>query len=234
MNNKINFQQKKILVFDPYQKISLLIVEHLGLYPEFDVNEVEKIDHALDMLKHGHYDHVFVHAETLNDISLDFCKLAYKEFPNIFIILIADSKIYKNLNPFLVSGVRYFLDKPFHINQLIALLKEQNLTHADTSYPALSIGPYDFYPHLKLLLHKKNKKEIRLTEKESAILRFLYDHEGIAMDRETLLDKVWGYNSGVSTRTLETHMYRLRQKIELNPIEASILITEEKGYRLVS
>ena len=82
------------------------------------------------------------------------------------------------------------------------------------------------------MLNSKGQK-IRLTEKETAILRFLYRAGQTPMSRETLLQDVWGYNSGVTTHTLETHVYRLRQKIEKDPSRAEILITEQGGYRLV-
>ncbi|MEL6507926.1 MAG: helix-turn-helix domain-containing protein, partial [Pseudomonadota bacterium] len=93
------------------------------------------------------------------------------------------------------------------------------------------VGPYEFRPAVKMLVTQEDKK-IRLTEKETSILKFLYRAGGKAVSRDVLLDEVWGYNSGVTTHTLETHVYRLRQKIEPEPSNATILVTESGGYRL--
>ena len=68
--------------------------------------------------------------------------------------------------------------------------------------------------------------------KEAAIIKFLYRAGDSVVSRDTLLEEVWGYNSGVTTHTLETHVYRLRQKIEKDPANAQILITDSGGYRL--
>jgi DNA-binding response OmpR family regulator len=72
-----------------------------------------------------------------------------------------------------------------------------------------------------------------LTEKETSILKYLYRSGSMVVGRDTLLGEVWGYNAGVTTHTLETHVYRLRQKIEADPSSAEILVTEPGGYRLV-
>jgi DNA-binding response OmpR family regulator len=82
-----------------------------------------------------------------------------------------------------------------------------------------------------MLLDAKAKK-IRLTDKETNILKYLYRAGGKVISREELLTEVWGYNAGVTTHTLETHVYRLRQKIEPDPTGPKILITEAGGYRL--
>jgi DNA-binding response OmpR family regulator len=76
-------------------------------------------------------------------------------------------------------------------------------------------------------------KKTRLTEKETAILRYLYRAGKTPVPRDQLLTEVWGYNSGVTTHTLETHIYRLRQKIEKDPSNATLLVTEGGGYKLV-
>jgi DNA-binding response OmpR family regulator len=96
-----------------------------------------------------------------------------------------------------------------------------------------TIGPYTFRPSAKMLIHGETQKKVRLTEKETAILKYLYRSGNIVVGRDTLLGEVWGYNAGVTTHTLETHVYRLRQKIEAEPSNAEILVTEPGGYRLV-
>ena len=84
----------------------------------------------------------------------------------------------------------------------------------------------------KLLVDKEGTK-VHLTEKEIAILKYLYYAGDKVVSREQLLVEVWGYNAEVTTHTLETHIYRLRKKIESDPSSASILVTESGGYRLI-
>jgi DNA-binding response OmpR family regulator len=82
------------------------------------------------------------------------------------------------------------------------------------------------------MLDPKGNK-VRLTQREMSILRYLYRAEQRPVSRETLLQEVWGYNSGVTTHTQETHIYRLRQKIENDAASPAILVTESRGYKLV-
>ena len=90
------------------------------------------------------------------------------------------------------------------------------------------LGPYTFKPAQKMLVDEEEKK-IRLTEKETNILKFLYRASEGVVARDILLHEVWGYNAGVTTHTLETHIYRLRQKIEPDPSNARLLVTESGG-----
>jgi DNA-binding response OmpR family regulator len=112
-------------------------------------------------------------------------------------------------------------------------LRAQLRQHEQSEDAVFNIGPYSFRPSTKLLVDAANKKKIRLTEKETAILKYLYRAGARTIGRDTLLGEVWGYNAGVTTHTLETHVYRLRQKIERDPSQAEILVTEPGGYRLV-
>jgi DNA-binding response OmpR family regulator len=131
----------------------------------------------------------------------------------------------------LESGADDYITKPFRFHVLMARVNAHLRTRDRSEEATYRIGPYTFRPSAKLLLDA-NEQKIRLTEKETNILKFLY-RSGETVPRETLLHEVWGYNPAVTTHTLETHIYRLRQKIEINPGDARILITESGGYRLM-
>jgi DNA-binding response OmpR family regulator len=113
----------------------------------------------------------------------------------------------------------------------LARIRAQLRSHEASEDAYFRIGPYEFRPSAKVLVDDKGKK-IRLTEKETSILKYLYRAGEKPVSREELLTEVWGYNAGVTTHTLETHVYRLRQKIEPEPGNASILLTQAGGYRL--
>jgi len=132
----------------------------------------------------------------------------------------------------LESGANDYVTKPFRYGVLLARVRAHLRQHAQSEDAVFNIGPYKFKPSAKLLVHETTARKIRLTEKESAILKFLYRAGDQVTGRDVLLHEVWGYNAAVSTHTLETHIYRLRQKIEENPSCAQLLITEHGGYRL--
>jgi len=132
----------------------------------------------------------------------------------------------------LESGANDYVTKPFRLGVLLARVRAQLRQHEQSEDAVFTIGPYTFRPSAKLLVHDETGMKVRLTEKESAILKFLYRAGNRAVGRDVLLDQVWGYNAGVATHTLETHIYRLRQKIEADPANAQLLLTEPGGYRL--
>jgi DNA-binding response OmpR family regulator len=130
------------------------------------------------------------------------------------------------------AGANDYITKPFRFAVLMARVHAHLRSHGHSEDAQYRIGPYTFRPSAKLLIDEAAKK-IRLTEKETNILKFLH-RSGETVPRETLLHEVWGYNPAVTTHTLETHIYRLRQKIESDPGRARLLITESGGYRLMA
>ncbi len=128
------------------------------------------------------------------------------------------------------SGADDYVTKPFRFAVLLARIRAQLRQHDQSEAAVFAIGPYSFHPAQKLLLDGRGRK-VRLTEKETSILKYLYRKGGEAVGREELLTEVWGYNAAVTTHTLETHVYRLRQKVE-PPGGDKVILTEGGGYRL--
>lgn len=135
------------------------------------------------------------------------------------------------------AGATDYVSKPFKLGVLLARIRAQirQFEHSDDAH--LVIGHFDFSPGMKMLAPNgggaSKSDQIRLTDKEAQILKFLYLHGDRVVPRDELLGEVWGYNAGVTTHTLETHVYRLRQKMERDPSHAELLVTEPGGYRLV-
>ena len=129
------------------------------------------------------------------------------------------------------AGANDYVLKPFKFSVLLARIRAHLRSHEASEDAVYRIGHYEFRPAMRLLVDPMQKK-IRLTDKEASILRYLYRSGEKPVGRDELLREVWGYNANVTTHTLETHIYRLRQKIEPDAQSPKLLITETGGYRL--
>jgi DNA-binding response OmpR family regulator len=130
------------------------------------------------------------------------------------------------------AGANDYIAKPFGLPELLARVRAQLRTFDSSEDAMFQIGRFLLRPSAKLLLEPERNRKIRLTDKETSILKFLYRASGKPVPRQVLLNEVWGYNSAVTTHTLETHVYRVRRKIEADPYNPRLLVTESGGYRL--
>ncbi|MER2507171.1 response regulator transcription factor [Amaricoccus sp.] len=223
---------KKILMVDDDADLREALADQLVITEEFDVFEAGTGAEGLAKASEQHYDLVILDVGLPDMDGRELCRLMRKHDVKCPIVMltghVADSDTILGLD----SGANDYIAKPFKLPVLLARIRAQLRQHEQSEDAVFGVGPYTFKPAAKLLLDAKEKK-IRLTEKETNILKYLYRANDAVVPRDILLHEVWGYNAGVTTHTLETHIYRLRQKIEPDPANARILVTEPGGYRLV-
>jgi len=224
---------KKVLLVDDDASLRRSLSEQLRLHEEFATTEAETGAAALEAARKGHFDVILLDVGLPDMDGREVCRLMRRAGVRAPVIMLTGHDSDADQIPGLDAGVNDYVAKPFRVNVLLARLRAQLRQHELSEDAVFAIGPYTFQPAYKLLLEAAGKK-VRLTEKETAILKYLYRAGARVVGRDTLLVEVWGYNAGVTTHTLETHVYRLRQKIEPDPQNARILVTEPGGYRLVS
>jgi DNA-binding response OmpR family regulator len=162
----------------------------------------------------------------------DFCAKIRKQGHMMPVIMLTGASDESDVVSGLNAGANDYIAKPFRTSELLARLQAQ-LRLFDLSEDAVfTVGPFTFRPASKLLIGLDKKQRIRLTAKEVDIIKYLYRHANRVVSRQVLLDEVWGFNAGVTTHTLETHVYRLRQKIERDPNNCRLLVTAPGGYLL--
>lgn len=225
-------QVRKILIADDDNELRSTLAEQLALYEEFSTDEADNATKAIGMARLNAPDLIIMDVGLPDMDGREAVKILRKDgFKGPVIMLtghVTDADAILGLE----SGANDYVNKPFRFAVLLARIRAHLRQHEATDDASFQIGPYIFKPSSKQLI-SDNGRKLRLTEKETAILRHLYRAGRQVVTRETLLREVWGYNSNVTTHTLETHIYRLRQKIERVPAQSQLLLTEGGGYKLV-
>ncbi|WOC16282.1 response regulator transcription factor [Pseudochrobactrum sp. MP213Fo] len=220
-----------ILIVDDDEDLRSILIDQLSLHTEFHILQEDTAEKGIATARANNISLLIMDVGLPDMDGRDAVKqLRAGGFTSPIIMLTGHDTDCDTILGF-ESGANDYVTKPFRFAVLLARIRAQLRQHEQSEDATFIVGPYTFKPSQKLLLDQKGDK-IRLTEKEAAIIKFLY-RAGTVVGRDTLLEEVWGYNSGVTTHTLETHVYRLRQKIELDPSNASLLITESGGYKLV-
>ena len=204
------------------------------LQEEFSIVEAARGAEALELAEASHHDLIILDVGLPDMDGLDVCKLMRRAGINAPVIMLTGADTEADTVLGLDWGANDYVTKPFKMGLLLARIRAQLRRHERSEGTILIIGPYAFHPTEKIMIDSANgNRKIKLTEKETEMLRYLFRVGGTIIGRDVLLNEVWGYNSGVTTHTLETHVYRLRQKIERDPSNAEILVTEPGGYRLI-
>ncbi len=225
-------QNYNILLVDDDGELRSILAEQLAFHEEFIITEAGTGKDGLAAAKEGKYDLIILDVGLPDLDGREICRMIRKANIKIPIIMLTANDSDSDTILGLDAGANDYVTKPFKFGILLARIRAQLRQHAISEDASFVIGPYQFKPGEKTLIHRESQELIRLTEKETAILKYLKRSDGNPVSRDVLLDEVWGYNATVTTHTLETHVYRLRQKIEPNPSSATILVTEGGGYRL--
>jgi DNA-binding response OmpR family regulator len=224
-------QPKTILIVDDDADLREALAEQLELNEEFRATEASTAAEGLRLGREMKSDLILLDVDLPDMDGREACRRLREAGVRTPVIMLTGASTESDTVQGLEAGANDYVTKPFHVAVLLARIRAHLRSHEQSEDAVFRIGPYEFRPAAKVLIDPKNKK-IRLTEKETNILKYLYRSGSKPVPREELLTEVWGYNAGVTTHTLETHVYRLRQKIEPNPGEAKLLVTEAGGYRL--
>ena len=224
---------KKILLVDDDEALRDSLAEQLELHEDFEPKTVGTAKEGLDLIKDENFDLVLLDVGLPDMDGHEACRLLRRNGIKSPIVMLTGSDADVDSVKDLDVGANGYINKPFRFGILMATIRTQLRQHKQSKDAVFSIGPYKFHPGAKIMIEDESAKKIRLTEKETSILKFLYCVGEKVVGRDILLNEVWGYNAGVTTHTLETHVYRLRQKIEMDPSNAKILVTAPGGYRLV-
>jgi DNA-binding response OmpR family regulator len=224
--------KRRIFVVDDDADLRKTLAEQLSHYREFELAEAGNATDALKKVRDSHVDLMLLDVGLPDMDGREAVKILRREgFKSPIVMLtgqVSDADEILGLE----SGANDYVTKPFRFSVLLARIRAALRQHDQSEDVVFTIGPYSFHPAQKLLENGDGNK-IRLTDKETSILKYLYRQGPKTIGRDVLLKEVWGYNNRVTTHTLETHIYRLRQKIERDPSNARLLVTEEGGYRLV-
>ncbi len=223
----------RILIVDDDDALRRELAEQLSLHEGFEVVEAATGKAALEAAGgEGAFAAVLLDVGLPDMDGRDVCRLLRKGGLKAPVVMLTAQANDADAILGLDSGANDYVTKPFRLGVLLARLRAHLRQFELSDDAVFQVGPYSFKPAAKMLV-RPDARKIHLTEKETSILKYLYRVGDKPVSREVLLDEVWGYNAGVTTHTLETHIYRLRQKIEPRAGENTLLVTEPGGYRLV-
>ncbi|HEY4253453.1 MAG TPA: response regulator transcription factor [Roseomonas sp.] len=225
---------RPVLIVDDDEALRGTLAEQLAIDQEFQTAEAGTAAEAEAMLTSPdrRFDAVLLDIGLPDGDGRELCTRLRRHGLRMPVIMLTGADAEADVVRGLDAGANDYIAKPFRLNELLARLRAQLRVFDNSEDAVFTIGPYIFRPSAKMLLEQARNRKIRLTEKEAAILKYLYRAGGRPVPRQILLNEVWGYNSAVTTHTLETHIYRLRQKVEPDPTAARLLLTEGGGYRL--
>ncbi len=224
-------KRNTLLLVDDDMPLQTTLCEQLAHYEEFTVLTSNSGAAALEAIKQPTIDMVLLDVGLQDMDGREVCKLMRKGgFTGPILMLtghVSDADTILGLE----SGANDYITKPFKFAVLLARIRTHLRTYENQDDAVLNIGDYQFKPAQRQLTPPQGKP-VKLTDKEAGILKYMLKNAARPVNKDELLRDVWGYHTDVTTHTLETHIYRLRQKIDPNGTLPPLVMTVEGGYQL--
>lgn len=233
MSRDFTSRRRQVLVVDAAPPHPYSLVGHLHADGGYLVDTMETAATCTAWMADGRPapDAILLAVELPDGDGAELCVQLRDSGVNAPILLIAENADEAQIVRGLDMGANDVIITPLRPAEALARLRAQIRAYETSEDAVLSIGQFQFRPAQRLLQNNKTGARIKLTEKEAAVLKFLYRSDR-PVPRNTLLHEVWGYNAGATTHTVETHIYRLRRKIEPDSNRIGLLVNEDGGYRL--
>lgn len=225
-------KRKTILIVSEAPILKKLLLDQLQKQGEYLLEESSLRAGAISLIVKEHFDCLLIDFSVADVSPSNLCKNTRSEGVRSPIILITGEQGEDTAISALDSGANDYVLKPFKINLLVAKIRSAIRQFEQSEFAILRFGRFSFKPGDKLLFNNSSQEEVRLTDKETAIIKLLYLSGGEVVTRATLLEEVWGYNTTLTTHTLETHIYRIRQKVGATSSGPDFIATESDGYRI--
>ena len=225
-------KRKTILFVSEALLLKELLLDQLQKQGEYLLEESLSVTEAISIIVKEHFDCILIDSSLADVLLSNLCKNIRQEGVRSPIILVAEERGEDVAIAALDAGANDYVLKPFKINVLVAKIRSNIRQFEQSEFAILRFGRFSFKPGDKILLNNSSKEEVRLTDKETAIIKLLYLSGGEVVTRATLLEEVWGYNTTLTTHTLETHIYRIRQKVGNASSGQDFIATESEGYRM--
>jgi len=223
--------KKRILFFEPNETLSGALIEQLVINKNFEVIQVSDFNTITSEIKRSPYELLIIGSDR-GAFELSYVKkFILEEQITNKILFMCDVHVDEGASFGGSSVKHHYIQKPFKVKQLMNKIDFILAKISGSIDITHTLGPFVFFPEKKIIV-LNNQTKIELTEKEAGILKCLLTTDKEIVDKETLLKQVWDYNPSVTTHTLETHIYRLRQKLEIDQSIPRLIISKGGGFTI--
>lgn len=225
--------KKRVLVVDDDEPLREALAGQLDMHEGYEVIQAGTGSDALDRARAATFDTIVLDLVLPDLDGREVCRILRRNGIATPVIVLTGATSDADEILSLDAGANDVVTKPFRIAVLLARVRAHMRQYASSADAAFTVGPYLYKPGSRLLIERGSEREVALSDTENSILRLLCRAAGAAVTRQELYEQIWGFKAPLDTHTLQTHVYRLRRKIESDPGEPRILISEHQGYRLV-